>query len=193
MAVNQAPALMRLALDIGLAGLALGVEGVELKVEVMLGRIPGVDRHRSSFLPGLSMARTRLVPAVRLSSNRGAAAFGGVAACGGDGFGICCGLASILAGTRKPKKRGPFRGAGNSPRDSRKTSVRAVVPKEAVGHNGNGMAFALVFADQDGAGLQAAVQLVRLLAASQPVRSFTVSWSRPRRLPLGSDRRSSEQ
>ena len=41
---NQAPALMRLALDIGLAGLALGVERVEGEVEIMLGRFAGVDR-----------------------------------------------------------------------------------------------------------------------------------------------------
>ena len=40
---NEPPALMRLALDIGLAGLALGVERVELEVEVMLGRLAGVD------------------------------------------------------------------------------------------------------------------------------------------------------
>ena len=32
-----------LALDVGLAGLALGIERVEGKVEVMLGRLAGVD------------------------------------------------------------------------------------------------------------------------------------------------------
>ena len=41
---NQAPALMRLALDVGLAGLALGIERVEFEIEIMLGRFAGVDR-----------------------------------------------------------------------------------------------------------------------------------------------------
>ena len=41
---------MRLALDIGLAGLALGVERVELLVEAMLGRLAGVD---GTMTPGL--------------------------------------------------------------------------------------------------------------------------------------------
>src|SRR6202162_4080843 len=41
---NQAPALMRLALDIGLAGFPLGIERVEFEVEIMLGRFAGVDR-----------------------------------------------------------------------------------------------------------------------------------------------------
>jgi hypothetical protein len=41
---NQAPALMRLALDIGLAGFPLGIERVEFEVEIMLGRLAGVDR-----------------------------------------------------------------------------------------------------------------------------------------------------
>jgi hypothetical protein len=41
---NQVPALMRLALDIGLAGLALGMERVEFEIKIMLGRFAGVDR-----------------------------------------------------------------------------------------------------------------------------------------------------
>jgi hypothetical protein len=40
---DQPPALMGLALDIGLAGLALGVERIELEVEIMLGRFARVD------------------------------------------------------------------------------------------------------------------------------------------------------
>jgi hypothetical protein len=35
---------MRLALDIGLAGLALGIERVEFEIEIVLGRFAGVDR-----------------------------------------------------------------------------------------------------------------------------------------------------
>src|SRR5216684_3241851 len=57
---DEPPALMGLALDVGLAGLALGVERVEFEVEIMLGRLAGVDRaakdlsfgwlHRCTFL-----------------------------------------------------------------------------------------------------------------------------------------------
>jgi hypothetical protein len=36
--------VLRLALDIGFAGLPLGIERVEFKVEIMLGRFAGVDR-----------------------------------------------------------------------------------------------------------------------------------------------------
>ncbi len=41
---NQGPAVMGLAADIGLRRLLLGVEGVELLVEPVLGRDAGVDR-----------------------------------------------------------------------------------------------------------------------------------------------------
>ena len=41
---QQAPAFMGLALHIGLAGFPLGIERVECKIEVMLGRFAGVDR-----------------------------------------------------------------------------------------------------------------------------------------------------
>ena len=41
---NQQPALGLLAGDVGLTGLALGVEAVELHVEPFLGRLAGVDR-----------------------------------------------------------------------------------------------------------------------------------------------------
>ena len=40
---NEAPTLGRLTLDIGLTGLALGVERIECKIKVMLGRLAGVD------------------------------------------------------------------------------------------------------------------------------------------------------
>ena len=40
---NEPPALMGLALDVGLAGLPLGVEGVELEIEVMFGGLAGLD------------------------------------------------------------------------------------------------------------------------------------------------------
>src|SRR6516225_2960249 len=40
---NQTPAFVRLTLYIGLAGLALGIERGEGKVEVMLARLAGID------------------------------------------------------------------------------------------------------------------------------------------------------
>ena len=41
---GQSPALMRLTFDIGLRRLSLGVEGVEVLFESLVGRDPGVDR-----------------------------------------------------------------------------------------------------------------------------------------------------
>jgi hypothetical protein len=40
---------MRLAFDVGFAGLPLGIERVEFKVEIMLGRFAGVDRAALGF------------------------------------------------------------------------------------------------------------------------------------------------
>jgi transcriptional regulator with XRE-family HTH domain len=48
---DQPPALVGLALDVGLAGLALGIQRVELEVEIMLGGFAGLDRTAKSF-PG---------------------------------------------------------------------------------------------------------------------------------------------
>src|SRR5215470_12890380 len=41
---DEPPSLVGLALDIGLAGFALGIERVEFEVEIMLGRFARVDR-----------------------------------------------------------------------------------------------------------------------------------------------------
>jgi hypothetical protein len=41
---QRQPALVGLALDVSLAGFALGVEGVEGEIEIMLGRFVRVDR-----------------------------------------------------------------------------------------------------------------------------------------------------
>src|SRR6266542_6078003 len=41
---NEPPALVGLALDVGLAGLPLGVERVEFEIKIMLGRLASVDR-----------------------------------------------------------------------------------------------------------------------------------------------------
>jgi hypothetical protein len=45
---------MRLALDIGFAGLPLGIERVEFEIEIMLGRFAGVDRAALGFWNGLA-------------------------------------------------------------------------------------------------------------------------------------------
>ena len=47
---DEAPALMRLAFDIGLAGFPLGIERVEFEIEIMLGRFAGVDRAAAGVL-----------------------------------------------------------------------------------------------------------------------------------------------
>src|SRR5215208_6672961 len=49
---DEPPALLRLALDIGLTGLALGIERVERKVEVMLGRLAGIDGAATKLADG---------------------------------------------------------------------------------------------------------------------------------------------
>jgi hypothetical protein len=41
---GEAPALVRLAFDVGLAGFALGVERVEVEVKIVLGRFAGIHR-----------------------------------------------------------------------------------------------------------------------------------------------------
>src|SRR5271165_582858 len=50
---DQVPAFVRLALDIGLTSLALGVEGIELEVQIMLGGFSRVDRAAEKLLARL--------------------------------------------------------------------------------------------------------------------------------------------
>jgi hypothetical protein len=86
---DEHPALGALAGDEGLAGLALGIEGVELHVEPFLARLPGVDcaaqlsdgrRHYNRVRPHSSLGyrppAPETVPVVRsqISSGAGAAA-----------------------------------------------------------------------------------------------------------------------
>src|SRR4029453_7229072 len=49
---DQPPALVRLTLYIGLAGLALGIERAEGKVEVMLARLARIDRTARALADG---------------------------------------------------------------------------------------------------------------------------------------------
>ena len=46
---DEPPAFVRLALDIGLAGFPLGIERVELEIQIMFGRFAGVDRAALDF------------------------------------------------------------------------------------------------------------------------------------------------
>src|SRR6202035_40699 len=109
---NQAPALMRLALDIGLAGFPLGIERVEFEIEVVLGRFAGVDRaalglgndrlhglRSPSPTGGLCAAPAGCDLAARI---RRRLLFGA-----GDTL-AASGKAVDSAPLRSPKKRGPF-------------------------------------------------------------------------------------
>jgi hypothetical protein len=49
MGLDEPPALMGLALDIGFASLALGIERVEVLFETMLGGFPGIDGATRDF------------------------------------------------------------------------------------------------------------------------------------------------
>ena len=60
---NQSPALMRLALDVGLARLPLGVEGIEVLFEPLVGRDPRIDRATETALG-------RLIPMATLHATR---------------------------------------------------------------------------------------------------------------------------
>ena len=106
---DRAPAFVRLAFDIGLASLALGVEGIELEVQIMLGGLSRVDctpeKLFARLIHGLNPGSCLAVPLGRTEERLRFADF---AACGGGGFAAVAALASGVPGTRKPKKRGPF-------------------------------------------------------------------------------------
>jgi hypothetical protein len=95
---------MRLAFDIGLAGLALGVERVEGEIEVVLGRFARVDgaaqRLWDSDLHG---AASRLRNELRLARTDARVETRGLGTAGAAGS-----ATSALVAPRKPKKRGPF-------------------------------------------------------------------------------------
>ena len=72
----------------------------------------------------------------------------------------------------------PFR-AGDQLRNCREARIGRFLPKEAVGGDGDGIARAFIFTDQDGAGFETPVQFTRLLPRANRSRSLTVSRSRP--------------
>src|SRR5271166_5258493 len=110
---DEPPAFMRLALDIGLASFALGVERVEGEIEIVLGRFARVDR-AALRLRGDRLHATPLPPFGALTDDRGRTARCPTLppVC----IAICCltrGLAPWVACAgwslpRRPKKRGPF-------------------------------------------------------------------------------------
>jgi hypothetical protein len=57
---DQPPALVGLTPDIGFAGLALGIEGIELQVEIMLGGFARVDGAAETRAGAASSAGLRL-------------------------------------------------------------------------------------------------------------------------------------
>jgi hypothetical protein len=107
---DEFPAFMRLALDIGFAGFALGVERVEGEIEIVLGGFARVDRAALGFGDCRLHPRSPATPSAEAPCNRGRTApqldrllsvnaILGVASC------------SACAGSsfpRRPKKRGPF-------------------------------------------------------------------------------------
>src|SRR5438876_392795 len=97
MVVDQAPSFVGLALDVGLAGLPLRIERVELEVEVMFGRLARVDRTAEELFGGRIHIGT---PARRCLRRREAESCPA-------GFSGSASARSPLC-VRRPKKRGPF-------------------------------------------------------------------------------------
>ena len=82
--VDQAPSFVRLAFDIGFTGLALGVEGIELEVQVMFGGFSRVrSRTGEAFCRAYPWSEPRRVPAVPLGSMEERLRFGDCVVCGG--------------------------------------------------------------------------------------------------------------
>ncbi len=156
---DQPPALVRLALDIGLAGLPLGIERVELQVEVMVGRFAGVDRAAEQLSwRGLSMfGSTAWSDSAGL--DRGAVRAGVGLGAPGGGRSSAARFGVVPTGHPQSKEARAIPGrAGDGPRDGRKARIGRVLPDEAIRHDRDGVALALVFADQHGAGLEAAAE-----------------------------------
>ena len=62
--------------------------------------------------------------------------------------------------------------AGNGVCDHRKTGIRSVAPEESLGRDSDGVPLALVFAHENGASLETAVQIIVLFAASQSIQQL---------------------
>ena len=63
----------------------------------------------------------------------------------------------------------PFR-TGNRLCNDRETGIGRVAPQKAVGYDGDGMPFPVVFPDKNGSSLKTAIEFVGFLAAGQPVQ-----------------------
>jgi hypothetical protein len=102
---------MRLAFDISLAGLALGIERVEFEIEIVLGRFAGVNR------AALGLGNDRLHGLRSPSPTRFGAALAGCDLAARIRCRLLSGADDTLAASdeavdsaslRSPKKRGPF-------------------------------------------------------------------------------------
>ncbi len=78
-----------------------------------------------------------------------------------------------MAGDPQPEETRtiPFR-TGNRLCNDRETGMGGVSPQKAVGHDGDGMPFAVVFPDKNGSGLKTAIEFVGFLTATQPVQEL---------------------
>jgi len=93
---DQTPALMGLALYVGLTSLPLGVQGIEFQVQVMVGRFTGVDGAAGRIAEGIH-GRASLAFLEPLPGLSSLAALSRAA------------VAPARSGAiLRPKKRGPF-------------------------------------------------------------------------------------
>ncbi len=141
-----------LALDVGLAGLALRVEGVEGQVEIFVGRLAGVDRAALQF----RAARCFWVNGAPVRG-RGRRASICVAPRGRprERASVAFSRASLASRCCRPKNRGPFQVVPViGRRDAGQARVDCAVPGEAAGNDGHGMAHAIVLADEHGSGFE---------------------------------------
>src|ERR1700730_142949 len=99
-------ALLRLALHIDLAGLAVGIERVEFEVECVFGRFAGVDRAAKDFSFG---GRHRCAFAWSVETQLPCRCQRSVSGCRARlPAGSCSISFERLAPLRSPKKRGPL-------------------------------------------------------------------------------------
>ena len=133
---------MGLTLYICLAGLPLGIQGIELQVQVMFGRFAGVDGAAGQFAWAVHRAGT---PGLRCR-------FSGPTLLDGPGPAFCS-----LSGHPEAEKPGAIAACpGDAPGYGGQTGIVPVPPPKPRPGDNHGMALALVFPDDFGAGLQSA-------------------------------------
>jgi hypothetical protein len=162
---------MRLALDIGLAGLALGVQRVELEVEIMLARFAGIDRTAFGVLrrsPSLSLRpiakrRMRRIGVLTLPSSSdgpaglAASGLGRSSPIGGSRWRIGCVRRNrrlLVDPEAKEARSIPVR-PGDGLGDGGEAGIGGLAPDKAIRDDRDGVPRALVFAHQYGVRLEA--------------------------------------